>query len=169
MEKTINPAQEIGENVIITERRQLLSITQEQAKKMKSLRIENQEIDDDFADFFMSKCSEFESLYFYRCGINGCGLFYVDRSDILGCVNCDLTSDLASSVLVCISRWDYIETLDLSQNKFGEDPEQFYSWMFHSVFGCVSIGTLILSDNGFSEEWKRKITSCFEKYTSLII
>ena len=50
----INPAQEIGENVIITERRQLLSITQEQAKKIKSLRIENQEIDDDFADFFMS-------------------------------------------------------------------------------------------------------------------
>ena len=50
----INPAQEIGENVIITERRQLLSITQEQSKKIKSLRIENQEIDDDFADFFMS-------------------------------------------------------------------------------------------------------------------
>lgn len=40
MEKTIDPAQEIGEYVTITERNQLLSITSEQAKKIKSLRIE---------------------------------------------------------------------------------------------------------------------------------
>ena len=41
MEKSINPAYEIGENVTITERSQLLHITPEQAKKIKSLRIEN--------------------------------------------------------------------------------------------------------------------------------
>ena len=46
MEKTIDPAHEIGENVTITDRSQLLSITPEQAKKIKSLRIENQVIDD---------------------------------------------------------------------------------------------------------------------------
>ena len=45
MEKTEDPAHEIGENVTITERSQLLSITPEQAKKIKSLRIENQLID----------------------------------------------------------------------------------------------------------------------------
>ena len=45
MEKTEDPAHEIGENVTITERSQLLSITPEQAKKIKSLRIENQVID----------------------------------------------------------------------------------------------------------------------------
>ena len=52
----------------------------------------------------MSKYSKFESLYFYRCGIYGCGLFYVDSSDILGCVNCELTSDLASSFWIDTER-----------------------------------------------------------------
>ena len=42
MEKTVDPAHEIGEKVTITERSQLLSITPEQAKKIRSLRIENQ-------------------------------------------------------------------------------------------------------------------------------
>ena len=67
MKKTIDPAHEIGESVTITDRSQLLSITPEQAKKIRSLRIENQEIDFKFADFFLSKCSVFDSLYFYGC------------------------------------------------------------------------------------------------------
>ena len=166
----INPAQEIGENVKITERRQLLSITQEQAKKIKSLRIENQEIDFEFDDFFYSKFNgrDLDSLYFINCEMHYTFLYYISSSK-LGCINCGLTSDHASSYLSIISRWDYIETVDLSQNKFGEDAETFYSWMWKSVFGCVSIKNLILSDNGFSEEWEKKIVSSFEKCTSLII
>ena len=54
MKKTIDPAHEIGENVTITERSQLMSITPEQAKKIKSLRIENQVIDSDFCSFLLS-------------------------------------------------------------------------------------------------------------------
>ena len=73
------------------------------------------------------------------------------------------------SFIGCISQWDYIKTLDLSKNKFGEDPEKLYSWMFNSIFGVISIGNLILTDNGFSEEWKSKISSCFNKFTNLII
>ena len=117
----------------------------------------------------MSKCSAFDSLYFYKCEINGAALFNVDCSTVLGWVNCGLTSDMARDVLSCISNWDYIENLDLSQNKFGEYPEWFYSWMWHSIFGCVSIGNLILSDNGFSEEWKQKIFSCFKKFTYVFL
>ena len=169
MEKTVDPAHEIGESLTITERSQLLSITPEQAKKIKSLRIENQDIDDEFCNFFLSKCCVFDSLYFYNCKIYGCALFWIDHADVLGCVNCNLTSDYASSVLRGISRWDYIETLDLSRNKLGEDAENFYSWMDHSIFGCISVERLILSDNGFSEEWKRKIVSCFGKCTSLVL
>ena len=41
MEKTIIPTYEIGEEVVITDRSQLMSITPEQAKIIKSLRIEN--------------------------------------------------------------------------------------------------------------------------------
>ncbi len=94
---------------------------------------------------------------------------YVDHSDNLGCVNCSLTSNLASFVLECISKWDFIKTLDLSQNKLGEDPEKFYSWMFNHIFGTITIENLILTDNGFSEEWKKKIVSTFEKYTNITL
>ena len=165
-----NQVFEIGENVIITDRTQILSITPEQAKKIKSLRIENQEIDFEFDDFFYSKFNgrDLDSLYFINCEMNYMFLYDISSSK-LGCINCALTSDHASSYLRIISRWDYIETLDLSQNKFGEDAETFYSWMWKSVFGCVSIKNLILSDNGFSEEWEKKIVSSFGKCTSLII
>ncbi len=66
MKKTIDPAYEIGESVTITDRSQLLSITPEQAKKIRSLRIENQEIDFEFADFFLSKCSVFDYLWVWN-------------------------------------------------------------------------------------------------------
>jgi len=48
----LNSSQEIGENVTITDISQLQSITPEQAKKIKSLRIENQDINMDFLGFF---------------------------------------------------------------------------------------------------------------------
>ena len=114
-------------------------------------------IDFDFVDFFLEKSNEFDSLYFYGCEFVSGALFNVNHSDVLGCVNCDLTSDSAHSFIGCISQWD-IKTLDLSKNKFGEDPEKLYSWMFNSIFGVISIGNLILTDNGFSEEWKSKIS-----------
>ena len=156
MKNEIDPAHEIGENVTITEKSQLLSITPEQAKNIKSLRIENLNKDFDFADFFWTKCKVFDSLYFYRCGIYGCELFDIDHSDNLGCVNCSLTSNLASSVLECISQWDFIKTLDLSQNKFGEDPEKFYSWMFNHIFGTITIENLILTDKVFLKNGKKR-------------
>jgi len=165
----MDPAKENGEYVTITNKSQLLSITPEQAKKIKYLRIENMKIDFDFGDFFLEKCNEFDSLYFYKCEFVSCALFNVNYSDVLGCVNCALTSDSAWSFIGCISQWDYIKTLDLSKNKFGEDPEKLYSWMFNSIFGVISIGNLILTDNGFSEEWKSKISSCFNKFTNLTI
>ena len=45
----MNPANEIGGDVTITERSQLFSITQEEVEKIKSLRIENQVIDDEIS------------------------------------------------------------------------------------------------------------------------
>ena len=48
----LNHSQEIGENVTITDIGQLQSITPEQTKKIKSLRIENKNINFDFLDFF---------------------------------------------------------------------------------------------------------------------
>ena len=160
--------QEIGENMTITNRSQLLSITPEQSKKIKSLRIENQNINYDFFDLFLS-LDDLDSLYFYRCEIYSAVLFCLKSAAKLGVVDCNLTSDLASSVLPFISSWDYIETLDLSHNKLGYDPKQFYDWLYHSIIGAVSIGTIISSDNDLSEEWKHKIVACFQNYTNIIL
>ena len=52
------------ENVTITERSQLLSITPEQAKKIKSLRIENQLLDREVGRF-LSSLNRPDSLCFY--------------------------------------------------------------------------------------------------------
>ena len=163
----LNPSQEIGENVMITDISQLQSITPQQAKKIKSLRIENQDINMDFLDFFLS-LGDLDSLYFYRCEIYSATLSCLNSAEKLGVVGCNLTSDLASSVLP-IQRWDYIETLDLSHNKLALDPKQFYDWLYHSIIGAVSIGTIIISDNGFSEEWKDKIKSYFKNYTNVVV
>ena len=57
----MDPAKENGEYVTITNKSQLLSITPEQAKKIKYLRIENMKIDFDFVDFFLEKSNEFDS------------------------------------------------------------------------------------------------------------
>ena len=45
----MDPANEIGEEVTITERGRLLSMTPEEVEKIKSLRIENQVIDDEIS------------------------------------------------------------------------------------------------------------------------
>jgi hypothetical protein len=44
MKKPIDPAHEIGESVMITDRTHQLSMMPEKAEKIKSLRIENQVI-----------------------------------------------------------------------------------------------------------------------------
>ena len=44
-ESTVDPDKEIGENITITDRSQLLSITLDQAKNLKFIRIKNLEID----------------------------------------------------------------------------------------------------------------------------
>ena len=83
-------------------------MTPEQAKKIKSLRIENQVIDDDFHDFFLS-VRELNCLYFAKCIVDCVTLFDVEQVPVLGVVNCNLTSDLAKEVLEDITNWDYIK------------------------------------------------------------
>ena len=57
---------EIGEEVTITDQSQLQNITQEQAKKIKSLRFENLVLDGEFGSFLLS-LNRLDSLYFYKC------------------------------------------------------------------------------------------------------
>ena len=163
MEKTIDPAHEIGENVTITERSQLMSITPEQAKKIKSLRIENQVIDSDFCSFLRS-LNRLDSLCFYKCDDLDYVLGYVEHSDVLQFLDCSLTSKDATWCLSSILNWGHVEILDLTHNDIGIEPELFFSWLKTHLFGGVNIDKIVLSDNKFTEDDRHKALLFFEKW-----
>ena len=158
------PAKEIGENITITERSQLIFITPEQIMKIKSLRIENQVIDDEFYDFF-SNIDGFDSLYFYRCKVDCLTLSNVYECTELGFVDCSLTSHSAILVLDDLGRIEYVKTLDLSNNKIGVEPEVFTKWWKSDIAGVATVEKIILSNNDFLETSKENLLCVFKKYT----
>ena len=163
MEKTIEPAHEIGESLTITDRSQLLSITPEQAKKIKSLRIENQVINADFYNFFES-LNTLDSICFYRYDVRG-GFFGVNiECYMLKLTECALTSKNASFILTPIMAWGGIRILDLSGNNIGIEPEPFFEWIRTSLLPISNINKLILSDNMFEASNINYIISDLKKW-----
>ena len=164
MEKMIAPAQDMGESITITERSQLLSITPEQARKIKSLRIENQVIDAeayfDFRDFF-SLLKKLDALYFVKCQFVS---FYseilrlVDSVPIIGIVECNLSESYVEDIIWPIKDWLPLHTLDLSSNRIGEEPEKFLVFLKNEICGVVSVGSLILANNDISLNYQFKIS-----------
>ena len=127
MTETLDPAHEIGEYLTITDKNQLLSITREQAKKIKSLRIENQVIDGYFiSDFFPWSLflKNIDSLYFFKCSFDSSGtgiLGGVDSVANIGFVNCGLSAPDVRYIFPPMASWFPIKVIDLSGNRIGED------------------------------------------------
>ena len=158
MKKTIDPAHEIGENLTITDRSQLLSITPEQAKKIKSLRIEDQVIDGYFiSDFFQWSLflKNINSLYFFKCSFDRYGtgiLGGVDSVANIGFVNCGLSAPDVRYIFPPMASWFPIKVIDLSGNRIGEDSGHFVTFLRHDIWETIHVDNLILSGNGISEE-----------------
>ena len=158
MKKTIDPAHEIGENLTITDRSQLLSITPEQAKKIKSLRIEDQVIDGYFiSDFFQWSLflKNIDSLYFFKCSFDSSGtgiLGGVDSVAKIGFVNCGLSAPDVRYIFPPMASWFPIKVIDLSGNRIGEDSGHFVTFLRHDIWETIHVDNLILSGNGISEE-----------------
>ena len=168
MEKTIDPAHEIGENVTITERSQLLSITPEQAKKIKSLRIENQDIDSDFHSFLHS-LNRLDSLCFYKCHNLDYVLKVVAHSDVVRLLDCSLTSKDAVWCLSPISCWGHVKVLDLTSNDIGNEPDPLFRWLKYHFGGLLSIDKIVLSDNNFTDDDRHKALTYFGGYPQIVI
>ena len=168
MEKTIDPAHEIGENVTITERSQLLSITPEQAKKIKSLRIENQDIDSDFHSFLHS-LNRLDSLCFYKCHNLDYVLGFVAHSDVVRLLDCSLTSSNVTWCLSSILCWGHVKILDLTSNDIGNEPEPFFRWLKENLWGGLCIDKIVLSDNKFTDDDRLKALSYFGGYPQIAI
>ena len=71
----MEPAHENGESLMITSKSQLLSITPEQTKKIKSLRIENQTLDGSISLYALFPYDNIEQLYFDNCSFSGSDLW----------------------------------------------------------------------------------------------
>ena len=168
MEKAIDPAHEIGESVTITDRAQLLSITPEQAKKIKSLRIENQVIDSDFYSFLLS-LNRLDSLCFYRCGNIDDVFEYVEHSDVVRLLDCSLTSSDATWCLSSILCWGHVKILDLTNNGIGNEPDLFFRWLKTHLWGGLCIDKIVLSDNKFTEDDRHKALLYFGGYPQIVI
>ena len=152
MEKTVESAHEIGESLTITDRSQLLSITQEQAKKIKSLRIENQVIDYEVIISSEIFAGDPEQVYFVNCSFLEPGdgvLCELPSVSKVGFVRCNLSYDALEKLLHSNNPHNDIEVLDLTGNDLGKDPERFVKILKDTIFRVKKIEELILVDNGF--------------------
>ena len=123
MEKPIDPAHEIGENVTITDRTQLLSMTPEQAIKIKSLRIENQVIDDEVSVHAAIFDGKTEHVYFVDCSFmdDGMGILREFPSvSKVGFIHCNLSYDALEKLLSSNDPYNDIEILDLTGNELAK-------------------------------------------------
>ena len=154
MEKTIIPTYEIGEEVVITDRSQLMSITPEQAKIIKSLRIENQLIDENFSWGLLWCTENLSSVYFVRCDFSGSGWYIlsnVPTANEVGFVHCQLSIDSIDRLLSAMNPYIPTDILDLTGNKLGVDPKRFIKSLFDNIFRFKSLGKLIISENEFDK------------------
>ena len=152
MEKTVDPAHEIGENVTITDRSQLLSITPEQAKKIKSLRIENQVIDDEVSIGSEIFAGDPGLVYFVNCSFLRYGMGILRECPSVskvGFIRCNLSCDALGELLRSNNPYNDIEVLDLTGNDLGKDPGRFVDILKDSIFRVKKIEELVLVDNGF--------------------
>ena len=163
----------IGEHVVIKERSQLsqlLSIEYEQLQKIKSLRIENQIIDEDLW-FKITLIDKLESLYFLNCNIDA-KIYLCDVPEVskIGFIKCGLTSEKLDEIFHSLPSYSYIDILDLSENKIGENPELFIETSEHCYSLARYIRALILFDNGFDKDSILDIKNrCYYIYGKIII
>ena len=159
----------IGEHVVIKERSQLLSIKYEQLKKIKSLRIENQIIDEKLW-YKITSTDKLKSLYFLNCNIDTkiylCDVPYVSN---IGFIKCGLTSEKLDEIFHSLPSYSYIDILDLSENKLGQNPELLIKMIELCFRYAKEIKTLILFDNGFNKKSILEIKRRCERFIDKII
>ena len=171
MKEQIDPTKDFGCDKTITDRNEFFTIPPQQAKQIKSLRVENQTIDNkisvNYNDIFHP---DLEILYFYNCS------FVEDGEGILrecpgvkkvGFINCNLSYDTLESLLISNDPYNNIDVLDLTGNKLGKDPKRFARILFKTIALFKTINELILTDNGFDETIisliKEEAGNCIEK------
>ena len=134
---------------------ELRSITPEQVKKIKSVRIENQTIDgtskkspglvfykNHIEQLFFDNCSFVESGLWVLCDFYG--------ATRIGFIRCGLNCNDLKKLLMSHNPHQDIEVLDVSENNF-ENKFLFVDALEKRIVGIKILKTLIISDNGFDQ------------------
>ena len=168
--KKIDPAQEIGSELTITERNQFFSIPLEQAPQIKSLRIENQSIDEEIEKFFKTDITmeDLEQLYFVNCSFSSYHVLSTFYGKKVGFIRCNLSYDILDELLCRASTYNDFDVLDLTGNELGKNPDLFAKIVNDFFVMCGStVEEFILVDNGFDENiislLKEKVGPAIEK------
>ena len=151
----LNQEDEIGESITITNEKELMSITPEQVKKIKSVRIENQTFDSTrkITLSVVFSHNNIEQLFFDNCTFVGSGLwvlcdFY--SATRIGFIRCGLNCNDLIELLSSSNPYEDIEVLDVSENNFG-NKFLFVDALKKRIVGIKILKTLIISDNGFDQ------------------
>ena len=133
MKNKISPDQEIGSELTITERNQFFSINEKQGNQIKSLRIENQSIDEEIVREFCKFNDELEKLYFVNYFFSSIYVSFVLSNfpgiKKIGFIRCNLSYDILKLLLCAAAPYNNFDSLDLTGNGLGKDS--IYSLKFY--------------------------------------
>ena len=166
MKKNKNNKQKYS--ITIKEPSQLFTLTQNQAKNIKSFYFINQLIDDKFL-MHLTKLSldNIDDFYFVKC------IFYepnvlstVIHCNNVGFVDCELSLKEIEIMLEWILDWKNMDTLDLSGNNLGKNQIEFFKYLNRNIWCNVYIKNFIISDNNFSADFKVRMLEHNEWFKS---
>ena len=120
-------------------------MTPEEAKKIKSLRIEN--LTEVFA-------GDHDQVYFVVCSFDGDGkeiLRECPSASKIGLIRYNLSYEILKQLLYSNIPYNDFDVLDLTGNELAKEPEKFVEVLRKAIVIFKSIKELILVDNGFDE------------------
>ena len=146
---------EIRESITIIDLTQLLFLTPEKKNNIKSIRIENQVIDNEVREvtaIFTNKI--IEQVYFVNCSFLDDGLTILSEFpnvSKIGLIQCNLSYDELENLLLYHSPYHKIKILDLTGNELAKAPKHFVDIFERVIFPYKAVEELILVDNGLDE------------------
>ena len=155
-------------SITITESNQLFQLTQNQVKNVKSFFFNNLIIDNKFLKHLMKLSLDYlDSFYFIECTFYNLNvLSAVVYSKNAGFIRCGLSLEEIEIMLDWIKDWKKMDILDLSGNKLGRKPIEFFKYLNWNIWCGIFINKFILSDNGFSAEFKVRMLEHNEWFKS---
>ena len=155
-------------SITITKIEQLIQLKENKIKKIKSFYFKNLIVDNKFLINLMKLgLDDLDSFYFIECEFYELNILSaITYSRNVGFVRCGLSLDEIRVILDWIKDWKEMDTLDLSGNLLGKKPIEFFKYLNWNIWCAIYIKKFIISDNGFSAEFKVRMLEHNEWFKS---